>query len=367
MNKNEFRLCGGIFLLLFCKACKRATPEKQVLISLIKVLNADYYDKNLAKGNTSFSKTVSEYKTCKSNGGSFIPFNTQKEKDTAKDLIEKDYKSALERMKKVISLHIHLTDANRILLVKELIKLIEADKYISDTQEFYVLANGLTLTKSQIIECDSICFEAFLLGVWYYSVIQNNKNGFDTYNYLCPPSNDPKDRNKKRDYIGCLGRNSQPIEITSSLFSDESITEFQNDSKVVSSPLSIADKNLLKKLKEDYSHLLKTFIKIDFSCPSIDISLIEEIISLNREWTFKDKEFQSEELNVLKKSIIENLNELKSFLSSNCLRVFAKSGELILINGSDLRTQNLINTFIDNTGKIQAELQNLFDELYSYQ
>ncbi len=364
MNKNEFRLCGGVFFLLFTKALKPISSGNKTMVDLIKVLYPNYHD--LSSSKNSYQKTLSEYKSCKKNGGCYIPFNNTEVRETAKNSIEKDYPSALSRMSKVISEFIDLSSKKHILLIKELIEMIKVDDSIDDNQAFYVLAGGQTLTKSQIIQSESICLEAFLLGVWYYSVIQENKNGLDTYNYLCPPSNNPEEKNNKREYIGSLGRNSQPIEITSTLFSDDSITEVQNDSKVVSNPLSIGDKNLLLKFKEDFTPVIKDLIQFELCDVPINSTIIQRINELYDCWRFADTTFQNKELNSLKTSIIDNLNTLNSFFSCKYLLPLENQNFLFLVKGYDVQTLELRDQFINGVSKIQNELSKLFKELYLY-
>lgn len=366
MNKNEFRLCGGIFFLLFTKALKPRIYGNKTMVDLIKVLDTNYYDLIQSGSKNSYQKTLSEYKSCKSNGGTYIPFNDKEGKETAQYSIENDYPSALSRMRNAISEYIDLSAEKHISLVKELVEMIEIDKSIADNQTFYVLADGQTLTKSQIIERDFFCLEAFLLGVWYYSVIQDNTIGYDTYNKLCPPSNNPEEKNNKREYIGSLGRNSQPIEITSTLFSDDSITEVQNDSKVVSNPLSIGDKNLLLKFKEDFTPVIKDLIQFELCDVPINSTIIQRIDELYDCWRFADTTFQNKELNSLKTSIIDNLNTLNSFFSCKYLRPLENQNFLFLVKGYDVQTLELRDQFINGVSKIQNELSKLFKELYLY-
>lgn len=366
MNKNEFRLCGGIFFLLFTKALKPRIYGNKTMVDLIKVLDTNYYDPIQSGSKNSYQKTLSEYKSCKSNGGTYIPFNDKEGKETAQYSIENDYPSALSRMRNAISEYIDLSAEKHISLVKELIEMIEIDKSIADNQTFYVLADGQTLTKSQIIERDFFCLEAFLLGVWYYSVIQDNKNGLDTYNSLCPPSNIPEERNKKREYIGSLGCNNKTIEVTSSLFNIKPTVESPNEIIVTPKVITAKDKELLSNFKEDFTPVIKYLIQYELCDVPINSTIIERINELYDCWRFADTTFQNEELNSLKTSIIENFNTLNSFFSCRYLRPLENQNFLFLVKGYDVQTLELRDQFINGVSKIQNELSKLFKELYLY-
>ena len=366
MNKNEFRLCGGIFFLLFTKALKLRNYANETMVDLIKVLDANYYDSFQSNSKNSYQKTLSEYKSCKKNGGTYIPFNNKEVRETAKNSIENDYPSALSRMSKVISKFIDLSAKKHILLIKELIEMIEVDDSIDDNQAFYVSADGQTLTKSQIIQCESICLEAFLLGVWYYSVMQDNTIGYDTYNSLCPPSNIPEERNKKREYTGSLGCNNKTIEVTSSLFNIKPTVESPNEIIVTPKVITTKDKELLSNFKEDFTPVIKYLIQYELCDVPINSTIIERINELYDCWRFADTTFQNEELNSLKTSIIENFNTLNSFFSCRYLRPLENQNFLFLVKGYDVQTLELRDQFINGVSKIQNELSKLFKELYLY-
>lgn len=366
MKKNEFHLCGGIFFLLFSKALKPRNYGNKTMVDLIKVLDTNYYDPIQSGSNNSYQKTLSEYKSCKSNGGTYIPFNNIECKKAAQKLIENDYSSALLRMSKVISKFIDLSTKKHILLIKELIEMIEVDDSIDDNQAFYVLDDGQTLTKSQIIERDFFCLEAFLLGVWYYSVIQDNTIGYDTYNSLCPPSNVQEERNKKRDYIGRLGCNNKTIEVTSSSFNNELTAESPNETTVIPKITTAQDKVLLSKFKEDFTPVIKYLIQYELCNVPINSTIIETIKELYNYWRFADTTFQNEELNSLKTSIIENFNTLNSFFNSRYLSPLENPNFLFLVKGYDVQTLDLREQFINGVSKAQNELSKLFKELYFY-
>jgi hypothetical protein len=62
-----------------------------------------------------------------------------------------------------------------ILLVKRLLELIECDKSINDSDEFYISQDGKPILKSELRSISDICLPAFLLGIWHF-IIQNRKD-----------------------------------------------------------------------------------------------------------------------------------------------------------------------------------------------
>lgn len=224
MNKNCYRLCGGIFFFLFLQSCKPRIKQNEILVSLIKTLYLNYHEPNLVNEKNSFSKTVSEYKSCKTNGGSYIPFNETETLLGIKKHIKENYHTALKKMGTVVSKYLDVSGNNAELLIRQLIEMIVFDNSITDGQEFFVLPDGQPMTKAQISECCSFCLESFLLGVWYFSVTRNNIEGKNTYDEICPDTAERNNKGRQRIYVGNLGLSiDKTIEISRNISEEVSV------------------------------------------------------------------------------------------------------------------------------------------------
>ncbi len=208
------RLCGGTFFTLFLRARKplhganeyyTGNPEPYsepiALFALSKVIVPDWksifvYADSTVSGNTS------EYKTCKNEGGAIYPFGDDAALIAFGERIKESYPTALADMCKVIGLLVDTGSMKKdIRLVKELIALIEVDDSIGDSQPFYSLENGDTITKADLLKAKDICLQSFLLGVWYFAVTRSERNTFgkETINLWCPSTG-----GGKREYKGNL-------------------------------------------------------------------------------------------------------------------------------------------------------------------
>lgn len=263
MNKNCYRLCGGIFFFFFLKSCKERIPQNKILISLIKTLYPNYCEPNLVYEKNSFSKTVSEYKSCKTNGGSYVPFNETETFLEVNKHIKENYHTALIKMGTIVSEYLNMSGNNAELLVRQLIEMIVFDDSITDEQEFYVLPDGQSMTKAQISECCSFCLESFLLGVWYYSVTKNNTEGRNTYDEICPDTAKRNNKSGQRIYVGNLGLSiNKAIDISRNISEEVSVFDLNFEATPKQS-VKAEEKNHKSSLntKQD-QYLLPTSIQL---------------------------------------------------------------------------------------------------------
>ncbi len=213
-NTLKQRLCGGTFFTLFLRARKplrganeyyAGTPEPYsepiALFALSKVIVPDWksifvYADSTVSGNTS------EYKTCNNEGGSIYPFGDGAALTAFNARIKENYPSVLAEMCKVIGL---LVDTGSMRkderFVKELLALIAVDDSIGDSQPFFALESGDTITKSDLLKATGVCLQSFLLGVWHFAVTRSEKNTFgkETIDLWCPSTG-----GGKREYKGNL-------------------------------------------------------------------------------------------------------------------------------------------------------------------
>ena len=187
-HKNVPFLCGGIFfdLLLQARKPRRKARDKQnggtdglsdpdVTKGLVYVLTGD--DLN-SYGN--FSKSTSEYKTCRSNSNTYIPFE---EPATVASFIEalKRKDSDLQvRMSEFIDRFIN--PAKFEWLVKALVETIHEDADISDDTLFEINQTE-SITVTELLSVKVVEIEILLLSILGY-ILKNrtdNSLGIDTF------------------------------------------------------------------------------------------------------------------------------------------------------------------------------------------
>lgn len=190
---NIPHLCGGVFYFLLAQM-KISTGTSRDHRNGIKdehtdpIMMADLI--YAVTGNTHISpemvkKDASNYRECKFEGGSNLPFKDIPVCDTYNSEVIKKYPDTLKRMSEFINWHI---DFNlKEWLVKALLEIIENDIGILEDHSFYICSDGRPISKTEIIKMTTFEFQPFLVGVMHY-ILQYRKNknklGFDTLNAL---------------------------------------------------------------------------------------------------------------------------------------------------------------------------------------
>ena len=192
-KKNTPYLCGGTFfaLLLQAKRFRRKARDKfqggtdglndtDVMKGLIYVITGQAVDPY----NDSFKKNTSEYKSCKYNGGTYIPFNEVSTINNFDNAVKNKYSDTLDRMSEFTNEYLIVESSEkREWLIKALLDVIEQDVEIKDKDLFYICSNGYAVSKSALSEISNIEFEPFLVGVLHYILInrKNNALGRSTF------------------------------------------------------------------------------------------------------------------------------------------------------------------------------------------
>lgn len=187
-HKNVPFLCGGIFfdLLLQARKPRRKARDKQnggtdglsdpdVMKGLVYVLTGD--DLN-SYGN--FSKSTSEYKTCRSNSNTYIPFEEPATVSSFIEALKRKDSDLQVRMSKFIDRFIN--PAKFEWLVKALVETIHKDAAINDGTLFDI-SHTKSITVTELLSVDTIELEIFLLSVFGF-ILQNrtdNSLGIDTF------------------------------------------------------------------------------------------------------------------------------------------------------------------------------------------
>ncbi len=198
---NYPRLCGGTFFALVLQALRQrmrarehykgesdGLSDPEVLMGLIKVINPDYQeiDRKTLKSKTN------EYKTCKTSGGTYLPFGDTQEIRAFDNRVKTNYQSALNDMIDFVDRFLDLGESvgKAAQLVRALTDLIQQDETIGNSEVFYIGPDGQKMEKTALGGLTEVCFPSFLLGIWHYVVVNRKDNtvGQETYNTWCPPA-----------------------------------------------------------------------------------------------------------------------------------------------------------------------------------
>lgn len=183
-EKIDLRLCGGVFFELILKARKQRIKARETisgssdglsntncLKSLIRIFNPEYIE----PVQSTFKQNTSQYKKCAMSKGTYLPFAEKTIIDNFDKGIKVSYSDYLDRMYSFVMDYLD-TEGKARVLCEELLSLIEADTSILKEQEFYCLSDGDVIRKNELLTCNSICFEAFLLGIWHFILINRSDN-----------------------------------------------------------------------------------------------------------------------------------------------------------------------------------------------
>lgn len=217
MEKDEYpRLCGGTFFVLVLQALKQRIKAKEhwhgdsdglsdpeVLIGLVKVVNPDYVAPVNPKDTL---KTITNnFKSCQmSRPSEYLPFGKIQEMNAFDERVKQNYSRALQDMNTFVQdyLEVQTSVHKDVNLVKALMDLVNQDESILPGDLFYVQEDGAPMTKTELCKMSDVCFQAFLLGIWHYVVLNrpSDKVGEKTYNEWCPSAG-----GSKREYSGNMG------------------------------------------------------------------------------------------------------------------------------------------------------------------
>lgn len=220
MSKNvKYRLCGGTFFTLLLNDRQpllsktqnysgesSGLSEPELLWALIRILKPDIDEKPKITDKT-LKDSTHNFKICKNWGNSYFQLDDKSVQRTFDERIKNHYDESLSAMIDFTKKFLDIKSSTKKdeYLIKALVEVLAEDDSINDSQEFFVCADGKTMTKREICSAHEITFQSFLLGIWHYviTVVQNNTIGQDTYNDWCPPNN-----RSKREYVKTIGENS---------------------------------------------------------------------------------------------------------------------------------------------------------------
>ena len=198
------KLCGGTFFTLLLKAKKQRIvirkryetksdnlSEPTLFAGLIKVAKPGYIEPEKQKNELreqerkKLKKITSNFKNCQgATRSECIPFTQPIIIEFFDKSVRTEYKVALNNMQEFTD---NFIDAEiGIGLIERLIELIEFDKSIMDTEDFFVCPNGQPISKTELCNLSKISMDAylpaFLLGIWHFVICNrsNNNEGRET-------------------------------------------------------------------------------------------------------------------------------------------------------------------------------------------
>ena len=215
MEHDNFKLCGGTLFALLTNAKlnkKKSTfqrkgySEEELMLDLVRI----YYP-NVQFGD-SFKKDTNNFKRCIIDDCSSFSFNNQELINNFDNELKANYPLKMLQMNELLSHFFDLKNEpvlNK--LVRSILELIEKDDSINKNAKFYVLPNGSSITKLDMLLRDTFNLSSFILGVFHYVIVNkiDNRLGLQTYKtWYTSPGN-----NKKHDFTSSIGNNYKAISL----------------------------------------------------------------------------------------------------------------------------------------------------------
>ena len=245
-------LCGGTFLTQLLRVTKRTTtptdhkngqkeslPEREVFRRLLSIYRLGKF--SVGAGD-SIKTYASQFKSCQDSLTVFTGFADNDYRTEFDRDVRSGKSTALYKMSEFVKECIDVKK-NGEQLVRCLLGTIKGDKTIKATDGFFILLNGCTMSKQDILNTDKFYIEPFLLGVWHYIIMnraEKNELGSDTYKSWYP---------SRANYRGTVGSDiTMDIDVKSAIIekpvTSEETSEFhseQNSADAIKSAQFIDD------------------------------------------------------------------------------------------------------------------------------
>ena len=192
IQKMENRLCGGTLLtiLMFYKRPVVKTPisvlgvktnlkQPDFIKGLLRIMRPKHAPYNME----TFATQSSNYKNCRINGGSDVPFHDRQYAASFERRISEEYCRVAEEMNALLKAYLQADTPEEMAEVSRvLLGLIASDKSISDTEPLYALPNGDAVSKSELVNMSSVCIASMIIGTLLYisRFVPENTAGQDT-------------------------------------------------------------------------------------------------------------------------------------------------------------------------------------------
>lgn len=227
MEHNNFKLCGGTLFALLTNAKltkKKSTlqrkgySQEELMLDLVRI----YYPS--VQFGDSFKKDTNNFKRCIIDDCSSFSFTNQELINSFDNELKANYSLKMQQMSELLNHFFDLKNEpvlNK--LVRSILELIEKDDSIGKNAKFYVLPNGSSITKLDMLLRDAFNLSSFILGVFHYVIVNkiDNRLGLQTYEtwYTSPGSN------KKHDFTSNIGDNYKTISLVADAENIETTNE----------------------------------------------------------------------------------------------------------------------------------------------
>lgn len=218
-NKKIPYLCGGtlFFLLVQAKKPRAKAREREKGISdglkdpaMMEGLIQAITGNNTYAYADSLKKNTSQYRECRIDGSTYIPFNDPAIASGYDYAVTNSYNSVLYRMRKFTE--DFLDPAKAAWLVRVLLDVIDQDTgKIGDDAHFCVQSDGSFLSKSDMMSAVRFEFQPFLVGIVHYILMNRSDNisGQDTLDDWGTKASERSERKLKKDFQ--LGKNRTTV------------------------------------------------------------------------------------------------------------------------------------------------------------
>lgn len=402
-------LCGGTFFFLISGIKQGVSAREHAQGIRDEVKNEDIMDDLIfaVTGRKSMpSKSeVSLYRSCRSNGSTGIPFDDKSVRDSLSDAIIHDYFAPYRRITEFLDKYV-VGEQQRNWFVKALLDIILNDEGITESSQFYIQANGVAKTKSELRDMDSFEFQPFVLGVVHFIVTNRygqNKEGkatFDKwktkegneYRYNgdagagikykitvvdCPPcersqykikpeENIPSDEDERTDDEVIFENLKKPLEMLAGILEAQKhqmAETIKANNKKTDSPENESER-VYSTFKRESFDILMYCIETDIAAEPVNVTLADEINSLINKWQYEVRKISNQELRKIVADTMITLSDFARYLSDKYLRYNSGSKVLIFRNSSAEEGERLREELRPESYRIRTKLAELFKRMW---
>ena len=202
---DDYFLSGGVLFMLLTDLIPGKRPAREHQQGLKDACNEKEQMYNLSKTlcgspseDRSFESQKTNYKGCVDEGGIALPFNESSSITSYDSKVKNQYEEALKEMQEFVDKSINTSKL--VWFVRAVFDLLDKDKSISLDSEFYALGDGGTIKKKDLLVCEKLEIEPFLIGMWHFILTKRkgqNRKGGNTLGYVYR-----KITQRKHEYIG---------------------------------------------------------------------------------------------------------------------------------------------------------------------
>jgi hypothetical protein len=343
-NANQV-LCGGTFLTQILLSRKPTTSRRQrtqgisdtfgepdVLFGLIRLVQPDY----IRPAGDTFRTYTSKYKKCDEYTPDALKFDNEVVISAFLSRLETDYQVELTKAEEFANQFIDIVSIAKkdVLLVKRLVELIRDDEGISDSHQYTVGSDGLSVSKRELDLINEVCLPAFLLSVWKFVVTEqkDNSNGAATIAAWFP--------NAKNRYEGMSGSTiKQTIKVNciQAVNEDKNVAEKEVVTKSVvitrteqNSTQEVGTKVLQKRLLELFEdaidkYNIDIFVDADFTAEPlmfVDVIAVDQFIAVMR----ASRRLFRRNQDAIYRNVILFVNKLEEYQAFLSLKMICEDG-----------------------------------------